>query len=352
MYIAKVVLMDQWKIVSIILVIVCIGSVIFGIFGGYNLISGPNSHATSNKSVDTVVEKALSYINTKLVTGDMVVSLVNVTDRSGLYVAAVTLNSSEGNAESEFYLSKDGSMLFINFYNLTDFDPNAPPEEYLTPNSTETDYAQETPVPTRTPVITCNDIKKQKSPTLEAFVVSYCPYGTQMQRVLGNAIKEAPWLLNRIKVRYLGSIFNNQIQSMHGQKEADENLVQISIREEQGSKYWDYVSCFIGSGDSESCISSAAIDTKQLRESINDKNRALRYAQQDFDLAKKYDFSGSPSLAVNGQAASEFDFGGRTSDGLKNLICCGYKDTPLSCNTTLDTSNVAAGFANEASPNC
>jgi len=38
---------------------------------------------------------------------------------------------------------------------------------------------------------------------------------------------------------------NNTIKSMHGAAEAQENLRQICIREEQSGKYWDYVRCYI-----------------------------------------------------------------------------------------------------------
>ncbi|MEO0169501.1 MAG: hypothetical protein ABIL42_04710, partial [candidate division WOR-3 bacterium] len=44
---------------------------------------------------------------------------------------------------------------------------------------------------------------------------------------------------------------------MHGEKEVWENLRQYCIQKEQKDKFYDYMLCFVQSGDYEKCIKEA-----------------------------------------------------------------------------------------------
>ena len=78
---------------------------------------------------------------------------------------------------------------------------------------------------------------------------------------------------------------------------------------------------------------------------MTDKNRGLAYAQKDFDLNTKYNIQGSPTLVLNNQVASEFDFGGRTSEAVKTLICAGSKNEAKDCSKKLNTADAATSFS-------
>jgi hypothetical protein len=86
---------------------------------------------------------------------------------------------------------------------------------------------------------------KSDQPLLQAFVVSQCPFELRMQKDNGRyhqriqRHRKAP---EGYVHRSVDSI-NNTIKSMHGVEEAQENLRQICIREEQSEKYCDYVRC-------------------------------------------------------------------------------------------------------------
>ena len=93
--------------------------------------------------------------------------------------------------------------------------------------------------------------------------------------------------------------------------EAQENLRQICLREEQPTKFWNYLSCYMKKasgtlpngmplGDSTGCQASTGIETAKLSACVSDSSRGLAYAQKDFDLADKYNASGSPTLILNG----------------------------------------------------
>jgi len=270
---------------------------------------------------EEIANKVLSYINENLVTPGSTATLVSVEEINGIYKVVTEY---KGN-KIPVYVTKDGSLLFAS-----------------QPFNTSQD------LPKKREIIegesTCEDLPKSDTPKLEAFLVSYCPFGLQMQRILTEIVKEIPQLKDYVKVRYMGSIADGKIMSMHGEHEAQENLRQICIREEQGDKYWDYISCFIKDGNTTRCLNEAKINTEKLNACMQDRNRGLKYAQEDFDLQNKYSITGSPTLILNGEHVSEFDFGGRTADAVKTLLCCGFTEKPCYCERNLSTERIPVGF--------
>ncbi len=270
-----------------------------------------------------VADQGLKYINDVLLKGQSPASLVSVASESGLVKIKIKI----GESEYDSYITKDGKFLFPTAYNMSENN-----------NTGEQGEQQQT-------AKTCDDIKKSNKPVLEAYVVSQCPFGLQMQRVLADIVKNIPSMAENIKVRYMGAVSGNKITSMHGEEEADENLNQICIREEQASKYWNYVSCYMKKGDSAGCLTSTGIDKTKLNTCKTDPKKGVAYAKVDFDLNTKYGIEGSPTLVFGEEKVSEFDFGGRTSDGVKSLICCGFNSKPGSCSTQLNTKEAASSFS-------
>lgn len=198
------------------------------------------------------------------------------------------------------------------------------------------------------------DVQPQPSAGLEAFIVSGCPYGLQMQRILAPI---ATGLGANIKVRYIGSIENGTITSMHGDAEAQENLRQICIREEQADKYWPYVSEYMKKGNTESALTIAGIDKAKLNTCMTDASKGLKYAQADFDLANSRGVSGSPTLFLNGSQVSEYEFGAdnnatgseRSAENVKNLLCYGFTAKPAACSTVLAKEPASSNFSEQYS---
>ncbi|MFH1622893.1 MAG: hypothetical protein ABIA12_00005 [Candidatus Aenigmatarchaeota archaeon] len=265
--------------------------------------------------------KTIEYINKNIIqTG--AATFVSADDMGDMYRITTDYNGNN----IDVYVTKSGKLLFVSG------DP----------------YDMTTAVPTATtqPKKTCDDIKKADAAELDAYVVSYCPYGLQMQRILAEIVDNIPSLEGSIKVRYMGSVVGGKVTAMHGDAEAQENLRQICIREEQADKYWNYVSCFMKKQDAaDSCLSEAAVDTAKLGACMADGGKGVGYAKADFDLADSYGVGGSPTLILNGETVSEFDFGGRTADAVKTLLCCGFATKPAACSAELDTAQAAASFS-------
>jgi len=277
--------------------------------------------ASEGTSPQQVAEKAINYINQNMKTQlqGQTASFVNVTEEDGVYKFRLKI----GENEYDSYVTKGGKLLFTEGINIEEKKPATSAEQPKT----------------------CEDIKKVDSPSLEAFVVSKCPYGLQMQRILSEIVKNIPSLAENMKVKYIGAIVGDKITSMHGDEEAQENLRQICIREEQGDKYWSYIDCHIKKGEVEGCLATAGIDEAKLSNCMTDSSKGLKYAKEDFDAQEKYKVTGSPSLFLNGEKVNEFDFGGRTAEAVKTLLCCGFKTEPGTCSQKLTEDSAATGFS-------
>jgi len=46
---------------------------------------------------------------------------------------------------------------------------------------------------------------------------------------------------------------------------------------------------------------------------------------------------------------SEFDFGGRTAEAAKTLLCCAFKTKPAGCSKKLSQEQAAVGFSEKYS---
>ena len=162
---------------------------------------------------------------------------------------------------------------------------------------------------------------------------------------MAEAIKEQPSLAQYMKVMYIGAVSGNTITAMHGPAEAEENLRQICIRDEQTAKYWNYVSCQMKSGDTAGCETSTGVDSAKLNACVSTPTRGVAYSKKDFDLNAKYNISGSPTLILNGAQVSESNYGGRSPDGVKSMVCAGFNSQPSFCSTKLTTAQATASFS-------
>jgi hypothetical protein len=307
------------KIYILLALIVLIAILVPRITGKSNLAK------FKNEVIPSAVKLALNDPTAQFKVGE-------VKEVSGVYKFGLTINSQPYTS----YITKDGKLLFA-----SGFDVAPKPTKKVTA----------TPTPVKK--MTCNDLNKAEKPTLTAFVVANCPYGLQMQRVFSKAIGEASGIANYLNVKYIGAISNGKITSMHGDEEAQENLKQICIREEQPALYWSYVSCYMkAEGQSQSCLDSTGVDQISLGGCTQDAQRGLKYAQADFDQANQLGVSGSPTLVLNDkQAVSEFDFGKRTPEVIKQITCCGSKTKPAFCSQAISNVEVAASYSEDGAAN-
>ncbi len=121
-------------------------------------------------SSQEVGEKAVAYINEKMLEEGVSATLMNAKEESGIYKIHFKIQEREHDA----YVSKDGKLLF--------------------PQAIDLEEVTQTPAPQAEEKSSCKDFTKTDQPLLEAFVVSKCPFGIQMQRILEEIVKNIPSL--------------------------------------------------------------------------------------------------------------------------------------------------------------
>ncbi len=272
-----------------------------------------------DKTIPAAIEKIAPQMKLK--------AIRNLKEISGVYEFELVFDNNGTESPYTSYITKDGKILFTSG---TKVDPNAP-----------------VPTPQPTPKkMTSADLKKADTAKLTGFVVSMCPYGLQTQRLWIKAMEEQPELAKHLDIKYIGSVQDGKVIAMHGEQEAVENHRQICIRDEQADMYYPYTSCYMKAGKTDECLASTGVDTAKLTACMGDASRGLSYAKKDFDLATKLGVTASPTLILNDtQTVSEFDFGGRVADAVKELVCGGSKTAPAFCTKALSTDQIAASFS-------
>ncbi len=299
------------------------------------LVAGALVYINQGKALEKVskgltpqqaAEKAIDYINQNLLQQGQTASLVNVTEEDGVYKFHLKI----GESEYDSYVTKDGKLLFTGGIDMGQ-------------TSTSTQGGGET----------AGEVPKKDTPDVKLFVMSYCPYGLQAQKMF---LPVYDLLKDKAE---MGVYFVNYI--MHEKKEIDENLRQYCIQKEQKEKYYNYLSCFVKAGEFEKCLSEAKIDGDKMNTCIsqtdqkfkitqmyNDKSTWLNGSFPKFDvyadLCEKYGVQGSPTIVINDKVV---EISTRSPENFKNIICQAFNSPPAECSQTLSNTAFSPGFGLE-----
>lgn len=187
-----------------------------------------------------------------------------------------------------------------------------------------------------------NIANKSDKPIVELFVMSYCPYGTQIEKGIIPTIET---LGNKVD-------FNLKFVSytMHGEKENQENLRQYCLQKEQKNKLFPYLKCFLEASDSAGCLNSASVEENKLKSCMDSTANNFNVTGTNFDVYKsdndKYGVQGSPTLVINGAISQS----GRDSNSLLKAICSAFDNAPKECNAVLSSATPAPGFGSGTAP--
>jgi len=279
-------------------------------------------------SVDDAVVKTESFVNDYLMPSGSKATITDTSEEYDLYKMKIDIGS-ESPVES--YVTKDGKLFFPQAIQIDQEAPAAAAAANNTPTA---------------PAATVS-VKNDK-PVVELFVMSYCPYGTQIEKgilpvleTLGNKID--------FTLKFVD-------YAMHEKKEIDENLVQYCIQKEQPEKLNDYLTCFLDAGDSADCLNTNAINKNKLNSCVSATDKEFKitanynsktgwqgsYPGFNVDKADndKYGVGGSPTLIINGTEIRS----GRDSASLLTTICSAFNNAPEECNTQLNAQSPTPGF--------
>jgi len=306
------------------------------VFAGCETPTFLNKKAVMNP--EAAKAKMEKFINEELLQGKQKVQVEEFVKEGDLYRAKIKV----GEQELTAYLTTDGKTFFpqaVNIDEVQNKDKN--------PSQPQKDASKPAPA----------DITPQAVPDVKLFVMSYCPYGTQIEKgilpvlqTLGNKIK--------FNLEFVNYSMHNDL-STGDRKELDENLRQYCIQKNQPDKLNPYLTCFLKSqepGQETSCMTSAGVNATQVASCMtqadtqfdvtkNFKDQSTYQGQFPlFNVNKednaKYDVQGSPTLVVNGTTAES----GRDSQSLLAAICQGFMTKPKECDTALSATAPNPGF--------
>lgn len=244
------------------------------------------------------------------------IEVSEVTKEAGLYKLKISANGQEMFA----YMTTDGSKLFTQAINLD--------------KTTEEEAADKQKVEEKTEAE-----NKQDVPTVDLFVMSYCPYGLQMEKGMLPVVEA---LKGKIK-------FNLKFvdYTLHGQKEVEENTRQYCIGKNQPEKLNAYLNCFLkkSSGESATCVKTTGINANKLAACSDETTKQFKLTEKNYSINKeendKFGVEGSPTLVVNGTKVSS----GRDSASILKAVCSGFTNQPKECtDSKLSSTPPAPGF--------
>ena len=275
----------------------------------------------SQEAVKTKVE---DYVKANLIQPGTDFNITKVEKQGSLYKMTLMV----GKQEIIAYATNDGKIFFPQAIELDKKTDN--PADSSAPKPKE---AAEASV-------------KKAIPEVELFVMSYCPYGVQIEKGIIPVVQKLGAKIN-FKLKFVD-------YTLHGKKEFDENLTQYCIEKGQPAKLIAYLDCFTksASGDSAKCITSTGIIKSQIDACVkktDSDNKLTENFKSDpgsspFGLAsadnKKYGVQGSPTLVINGTTIGS----GRDSASILKAICSGFDKQPAECSVALSSTVPSAGF--------
>jgi protein-disulfide isomerase len=312
--------LNKWKISTFALLVLLI------------IVVATSGSVPTFTTGNAVAEDAVEFINTNLLQGGAEAELNEVTTESGLYKASVNVQGQP----LDIYITKDGNYMFPSAIPLKAIDTT-------TDTNTETNAA---------PAAVAEVTTKADKPTVELFIMSHCPFGTQAEKGMLPVAKALSEDID-FNLRFV-------YYAMHPtQGEVEEQLNQYCIQEEQNDKFLDYLECFLTDGDGEGCIEEIGIDRAALTtctEAVDEEFSVIANLEDTsswlngrfplFNIHatenELYGVGGSPTLVINGQ---KIDGAPRDAANILDLVCSGFNNAPEECNTLdFDSATPSSGF--------
>jgi len=306
---------NYWYVVTGVLVLLLVMSF---------FTSGFKFFSSESVSKEEASQKTLDFINKNLLQGQATASVKEIKDEGSIYSMKLSVNGQEINS----YVSKDGKLFFPQAIDVT--QPLAAGTAGSSPQKS-------------------TEVIKSDKPTVELFVMSHCPYGTQAEKGILSAVEK------------LGDKVDFELKfvyyAMHGEVEVKEQMNQVCIWNEQKNKFNTYLKCFLKEGKGEECLATAGIDQDKLKvcvkkldaefritEQFNDKTTWLSGRFPKFDVFKadneKYSVAGSPTLIINGAEANSE----RSPAAYLKTICDAFNTAPVECSVSLPDKAFSPGF--------
>ena len=150
-------------------------------------------------------------------------------------------------------------------------------------------------------------VSRMGKPTLELFVMSYCPFGVQAEEKVFPIVKEFGDTID-FKLRFIAqekeTVSFQEVTpftSLHGYPEVAENIRQLLIAQEYPDKYLDYILCRGKKLDKswEDCAEKHGIDVAKIQ-TLFDSPEAEQLFRENIQRAAELGVKASPTIFVDG----------------------------------------------------
>lgn len=169
-------------------------------------------------------------------------------------------------------------------------------------------------------------ISENSTPSVNLFVMSHCPYGTQVENAMGPVLDT---LGDAVKMS-INFIANDKgdgtFKSLHGQPEVDEDIRQLCAMKYSPENYMKYILCQnegIEDADSnwENCANEAGIDSNIFK-ACAESTEGKTLLSVSIQMSKAMNAQASPTIYINGQ-----EYGGKKSSlSFQKAICQAIPD--------------------------
>ncbi len=182
---------------------------------------------------------------------------------------------------------------------------------------------------------------KSDKVTMDLYVMSQCPYGTQalntlipIKKKFGDALKLNINYILYPKSMYAGKESQfciNGLCSMHGTNEIKGDIAELCALSQDYNKGLDFILCLSKNarsipGNFESCAKEASLDYDKLSSCISG-DEGMKLLKKSSDISNAAGATGSPTILINGKMY----MGGRDETSYMRGICNKFTTRPEIC---------------------
>ena len=293
-----------------------------------NFPIGQTILGTFNKnmlSLEEAEQLASAYIGSEILI-DQEFDITNTKDVGSVYSFEISLPN-QGVFTS--YITKNGQFIFPSGYDAEEFKQKVSTEKTALGDSDDSNS---------------EEMPKSSQPTVQLFLMSFCPYGNQAEEIMMPVIDLLGDKVN-ISPQYIVSKTDAGYSSLHGKQELNQGVRELCVYKYQPEKFWDFlkeVNADCTYENADTCWTGPArslgIDTSKISQCEKEEFETL--LDQEIALTEKYQVSSSPTLLINETAYQ----GNRTAEDFKQAICSAFDDPPEECSQILgDEAEAAQG---------
>lgn len=280
--------------------------------GSYKKVGSLNNIFTKNTDIgiDAAKTKAIDFVKNNLVQPGTDVAVKETIKEGGLYKITFTV----GKQEIVAYMTQDGTKFFPQVMDMAEVEKQAADQKTKDEAATK-------------------DVPKTDKPTVDLYVMAFCPYGNKAEDTIAPVYA---LLKNKadFNFRYIVTSSGDSIESLHGQKEVDQDEREACVLRDYGKDSWmsfvTYVNKNCGSDGScwETGAKASNISTDKVSACVKSDGLALMKTNEK--LATDAGATGSPTMIING-AESKVVYQYGNSESYKQAVCSAFNEAPSEC---------------------